>query len=73
MKAGFTTAKESAVKLALVMYEGEPCRVCGENISDATKAVYAGYSAGNEARSAHKSCWEKNTPKSLWAYPQDSK
>ena len=67
------TSKDDAVKLAFSMYEGEPCRICGENITDATKAVYAGYSLGNKARSAHKICWDKGIPKSEWAYPEDNK
>lgn len=72
MKLGFSVPRKVAEKMALSMYEGEPCRVCGENITDATKAVYAGYSADNKSRSAHKSCWQKNLPKSSWAYPQDA-
>lgn len=72
MKIGFSATKEAAAKLALAMYEGEPCRVCGQTITDATKAVYAGYSVGDKARSAHKTCWQKNLPKSSWAYPQDA-
>jgi len=72
MKLGFTTTREAVAKLALAMYEGEPCRICGEPITDATKAVYAGYSLGDKARSAHKVCWGKNLPRSEWAYPQDA-
>jgi hypothetical protein len=73
MKLGFTTAKEAAAnKMALAMYEGEPCRICGETIIDATKAVYAGYSLGDKARSAHKVCWGKGIPQAQWAYPQDA-
>ena len=63
-------SKETAIKLALSMYEGEPCRICGGLIVDASKAVYAGYSKGNAARSAHKTCWDKNTPQAQWAYPE---
>jgi hypothetical protein len=73
MKPVFFTTKKAAAKIALAMYEGEPCRICGETITDASKAVYAGYSAGNKARSAHKTCWSKNTPKAQWTYPVDSK
>lgn len=72
MELGFTTTKENAVKMALAMYEGEPCRVCGQTITDATDAVYAGYSVGDKARSAHKSCWQKNLPKSSWVYSEDA-
>jgi hypothetical protein len=68
---GFNVSRKSAEQLALAMYEGEPCRVCGEIITDASKCVYAGYSLGNKARSAHKVCWDKNLDKSQWAYPTD--
>jgi len=71
MKLGFSKTKAFA-KMALSMYEGEPCRVCGQTITDASKAVYAGYSLGDKARSAHEHCWDKNTPKSQWAYPNDA-
>lgn len=73
MKLGFVTTKKAAKKMVLAMYEGEPCRICGENITDATKAVYAGYSVDNKARSAHKSCWDNQPPKKEWAYPVDNK
>ena len=46
-------------------------RVFNNIITDAKKCVYAGYSLGNKARSAHKVCWDKNLPKSKWAYPTD--
>jgi hypothetical protein len=64
-------SKDDAVKIALSMYENEPCRICGELITDARKAVYAGYSADSKARSAHKTCWDKRIPKPQWAYPID--
>ena len=65
-------SKENATKLALSMYEGEPCRVCGQIITDASGCVYAGYSFDNKSRSAHKICWNKNLPKTQWTYPKDS-
>ena len=65
----FMASKEVAARIALSMYEGEPCRICGETITDATKAVYAGYSADNKSRSAHELCWKKNVPVSAWVYP----
>lgn len=61
--------RDSIIEACLKMYENEPCRICGELITDARQAVYAGYSG--KARSAHKTCWNKNTPKHLWAYPVD--
>jgi hypothetical protein len=61
--------KRNAVELAMSMYEGEPCRICGESIADASQAVYAGYSADSKSRSAHKKCWNKNIPQEKWAYP----
>lgn len=64
-------SKENAKREILSTYEGEPCRICGEKITDATYAVYAGYSADCKARSAHIVCWYKNIPKSEWAYPVD--
>lgn len=65
--------RDSVVEAALKMYENEPCRICGELIADARACVYAGYSHDNKSRSAHKTCWNKNTPKYLWAFPNDSK
>jgi hypothetical protein len=67
-KLGFFTTKENAVKLILSMYEDEPCRICGKTITDASLAVYAGYSKDNKARSAHKTCWDKDIPVSEWAH-----
>jgi hypothetical protein len=61
-------SRKDATKMALAMYEGEPCRICGKTITDATKAVYAGYSADNKARSAHKTCWNEKIPASKWVY-----
>jgi hypothetical protein len=55
------------------IYESEPCRICGELIGDASKAVFAGYSHDSKSRCAHKTCWNSNTPKEKWAYPTDSK
>lgn len=68
-KIGFMTTKESALKIAEAMYTGEPCRICGETITDISGAVYAGYSKDNKSRSAHKSCWESNKDQATWAYP----
>lgn len=45
---------------ALSMYVNEPCRICRRLITweDISDAVFAGYSADNTARSAHKMCWD---------------
>ena len=61
--------REHVIEKALSMYENEPCRICGEMITNARQAVYAGYSG--IARSAHKVCWNSNKPKYLWTYPID--
>ena len=47
--------------LALAMYSGEPCRICGHNLTlDDIKAgaIWAGYSKDHRSRVAHKSCWD---------------
>ena len=56
--------------LALAMYIGEPCRMCGERIEakNINDAVFVGYSENNEARSAHLECWESNKNESTWVY-----
>lgn len=61
-------SKDQALKIALSMYENEPCRICGEIITDASLCVYAGYSSDNSARSAHEACWDKNIPLSSWVH-----
>lgn len=64
-------SRESAVNIALSMYAGEPCRVCGEEITmkDLNEgAVFADYSKCNRSRAAHKKCWEQNKPMSEWVY-----
>ena len=50
--------RDLAVKIALSMYANEPCRICGQTITnqDVKNAVYAGY--GDDGRSAHERCWE---------------
>lgn len=50
------------VKVALSMYVGEPCRICGVLLTWETirEAVWAGYSKDSAARAAHKECWENN-------------
>lgn len=64
-----------AAAMALSMYAGEPCRICGELITtDGVKtAVFAGYSESG-ARAAHKPCWDKypsdeaGTPRPEWVH-----
>jgi hypothetical protein len=63
---------EHVMDAILKMYENEPCRICGELIDDARKAVYAGYSKDSKSRSAHKACWNKNIPQAQWAYPESA-
>lgn len=46
--------------IALSMYVGEPCRICGcllTVIDVRDGAVFAGYSKDNKSRAAHKLCW----------------
>ena len=43
-------------RLALAMYDGEPCRICGKPITIAADAVFVGYSSDNKARAAHHDC-----------------
>jgi len=64
-------ASQTIVEIALSMYDGEPCRICGKPVV-ANTAVFAGHSDDNESRSACKSCWDKNLPKNKWVYPKDS-
>lgn len=55
--------KDALTRLAVSMYAGEPCRICGELITMDDMyngAVYAGYSADNAARTAHKDCWQRS-------------
>ena len=63
-------AETQAYRIALGMYAGEPCRICGELITrdDLRDLVYAGYSADSKARSAHAACWEKNIPQAEWKH-----
>lgn len=51
-------SKESAARIALSMYMGEPCRICDREITpaDIDDAVFAGYSADSKSRSAHGEC-----------------
>lgn len=51
--------REDAARVALAMYAGEPCRICGKTIvrEDLHEIVFAGY--GKNGRSAHGDCWAK--------------
>lgn len=49
------------INIALSMYTGEPCRICGRILTmDDVRAgaVFAGYSKDNKSRAAHKLCWD---------------
>jgi len=66
-----TSEKSIIPSIAIAMYADEPCRICGviltlNDIFDG--AVFAGYSKNNEARAAHKKCWDKNLPMSEWKF-----
>ena len=61
--------------LTLSMYENEPCRICGEQLTKEAiqeGAVFAGYAKNAASRAAHKQCWnERGDDKASWAYPED--
>ena len=65
----------TVARLALAMYEGEPCRICEKPITDAANAVFVGYSPDNKARAAHHDCALAITEiverqrKALWLVP----
>lgn len=55
-----TMTIDTVINLAISMYVGEPCRICGakitiEDIKDG--AVFVGYNEDNTSRSAHRRCW----------------
>lgn len=56
------SALEPLVTMALHMYTGEPCRICGRILKmddiRGDGVVFAGYSADNTSRAAHKRCWQ---------------
>lgn len=56
---------------ARMMYNDEPCRICGEMIEAGDDIVFAGYSVGGKSRAAHRSCWEGRPPQKEWAYPEN--
>ena len=57
---GIQISRESAVRLAMSMYAGEPCRICRQEITmdDLKEAVWVGYSEKHDGRTAHAECWE---------------
>ena len=65
------TSKSNAAALALSMYAGEPCRICGLTIGgdEVQDAVFAGYSSDNVSRSAHGECWKVHgNDRSKWKH-----
>ena len=48
-----------AAQVAIGMYAGEPCRICGKEITveDLHLVVFAGYSDDSKSRAAHGLCW----------------
>ena len=64
-------------RIALSMYTGEPCRICGAMLTMEDMengAVFAGYSIDNAACSAHKECWQRSPmvdgkPGRDWVHP----
>ena len=67
-----------AKQIAVDVYTGEPCRICGKLLTYDDMldgAVHAGYSKDNVARAAHRGCWEAfgNAPKAQWwVYGEDA-
>ena len=49
--------------LAVAMYAGEPCRICGELLTMEDLNDGAGHSDDNSSRSAHRQCWENSFAK----------
>ncbi len=55
-------------------YCHEPCRICGDLITEADlpELVFAGYSECNTSRTAHGNCWRNQPVKSNWSFPVDA-
>ena len=53
-EAGFYVSHETAVNIALSMYVGDPCQLCGQSLTreDLKTAIWAG------SAPAHKECWD---------------
>lgn len=66
-------ARKAAAEAAIMMYVGEPCRICGDAITKEVvkTVVWAGYGKTG-GRCAHQECWDACKPKSEWAHPEDS-
>jgi hypothetical protein len=62
--------KDVLVDLAMAFYYGEPCRICGKELTkeDGITMVWAGTSKDSKARCAHKECWDKGLPESEWVH-----
>jgi hypothetical protein len=58
--------------MALSMYAGEPCRICGHilTLEDVKAgAIWTGYSKDGKSRSAHKICWDNAMEIAREMYP----
>ena len=60
--------REVAFAVALMMYAGEPCRLCGGVITrdDLSEAVFVGYAEDGPGRAAHGRCWEQTAVRWDW-------
>lgn len=70
MTSKWSLFRKDAFRLALSMYTGEPCRICGQlmQYGDLSDTVWAGYSEGDRARIAHGHCWDRQVPQEEWAH-----
>ena len=66
-------ARKAAAEAAIMMYVGEPCRICGEKLTAAVikTVVWAGYGKTG-GRCAHQDCWDAGKPKAQWVHSEDA-
>lgn len=56
--------RDMATYLALIQYANEPCRICGQMITEndvipgGPGLIFVGYSDDNTSRAAHGRCWQ---------------